>query len=127
MRDRLDSDARIVRDDHFESGILKIQEGWETLLNVLEKQKVVELLRPLKELEKSGGSVSTIIERAAKRLRSNESAMQSTHEETRFLLPTSDMYAQYFPIAWHAMTNRWNGLLSVSFESLLFLQMNLDY
>lgn len=104
--------------------ISKIQKMHDALINVLEKQWVFELLFSTDENGEDREAVSSIIERAAKRLRSKDSTKPSAYRNTIFLWPASNLCEKCPSIAGHAMMNRQNGTLPVNFESQLFLYMN---
>lgn len=59
--DHLASDARIAHDPLFELGILKIQEGHEALLNVIEKQEVSGLPVRTREIGEDIKDASSIV------------------------------------------------------------------
>lgn len=128
LSDRLHPDARIVLNPLFESGLLKIQDAHEEGLTSGEREEVASLLlrREITAEVDSGGT--SIVERAAKRLKSNRGGGQeSLYVDTRFLLPTSNMCERFFSIAGYALTNRRKGLLPSNFEAQLFLCVNRDF
>lgn len=124
--DRLNSNARIVHDPCFESGVLRIQEGQECDLKGDEKAAVSSLLLGGSVLNEGELGPQSIIERASKRLRTDGTLQPSAYMDTRFLLPTSNLCERFFSIAGYAMTNRRKGILPSNLEAQLFLFMNRD-
>lgn len=128
LSDRLDPDARIVLNPQFESGLLKIQAAHEHGLTPGEREKVSGLLLRGEATAETGVVGTSIVERAAKRLRGNGGGEQdSLYMDTRFLLPTSNMCERFFSIAGYALSNRRKGLLPSNFEAQLFLCVNRDF
>ena len=127
LSDRLDADARILHNPYFESGLLKVQEMSEETLTPTENQELEYLLLKKDFCNDDTLRGNSIIERAAKRLRASGGKEQLAYLDTRFLLPTSNIFERFFSISGFALTNRRKGLLPSNFGSQLFLCLNRDF
>lgn len=122
--DRLASDARIVHDPQFRSGVVKIPEGREPVLNIIKKEEVLGLLTSKEEMGADKENISSIVERAETRFRGSEASKLSAYIDIRFISSTFNRCKRFFSIAGLAMTNRRKQMLPVIFESQLFLYKN---
>lgn len=110
----MDADARIVHNPHFEAEVLKIQERNEAFMNVLETKEVSGLLLTTDGSRENREAVASVIERAAKQLRTNDSTKPYGFMDIRFLLPTLNMLERFLSLVEHAMTNRRKVTLPVN-------------
>ena len=117
-------DADIVHNGHFERGIIKVQSGLESQLDVEETNALQKLVIPnsfgLYEVEESQLS---LVERALKRqrLKKNNS---SGFMDTKFLVPTTNHVERLFSTSKRIFSTKRRSLLPRTLEALLFLKEN---
>ena len=117
-------DADIVHNGHFERGIIKVQSGFESQLDVEETNALQKLVIPnsfgLYEVEESQLS---LVERALKRqrLKKNNS---SGFMDTKFLVPTTNHVERLFSTSKRIFSTKRRSLLPRTLEGLVFLKEN---
>lgn len=125
--DRLDADEHTVFSHLFEFGLLQVQELHEESLTLGERQELQGLLLRRDGTIEVASLGASIIESAGKCLRKSGGVQELLYVDTRFLLPKSNKYEQFFSISEFALTNRRKRLFPSNFESQLFLCMNRDF
>ncbi|RHY49566.1 hypothetical protein DYB30_011046 [Aphanomyces astaci] len=112
----LGSDASIVEDPTFESGVVKVLQHMEASLNEDERMAIALLSMPSMP---NGGYVGdtdsmSMATRALKRRKLLQA--RSNYLDCRFLRPTSNMCERLFSVTKWAMTDRRRSVLPANFE-----------
>ena len=129
MAQYLAPSARIVQDPVFESAIVKLLQGQDSLLNV--DEHAVLLSRGLESVDVApvGGPVVAVGTSFAQRLLQAKSPDSTIgggrfYRDVRFVVPTSNMVERLFSKAKLVYTDRRQSLLPINFEMVLFLAVN---
>ena len=124
MKEGLKADANIVHSADFESAIVSIQSGREGQLSQGEKDAVAKLLLPSSAFFSSAGDGS-LRESARKRRKLRGSASFKLYQDTRFIVPTSNVCERFFSTSRYAIGERRHGLSTENLEAQMFLHFNM--
>jgi hypothetical protein len=125
LYDKLSPCADIILDKHFETGIVKIQQGKVELLDTIEKRHVIHLKKP--EIEKPAEvEVTLSLAQQALKKQKLEETRESSYIDLRFLIPTSNICERLFSKAGFCLHSRRLGILPINAECQMFLHMNMD-
>lgn len=105
----------------FESAVLESQDAREQNLTTFRKRAVPGLLLQQNAAPEVEPESDSIIDPAMRRLKKSVNTAKSEYQNTRYLLPTFNIWERWLSMGGHALTNHGWGTLSHNFEIQLFL------
>ncbi len=125
FHERLGLAAYSVLRPHFESGIVKLQQGRPHELLATELEAVAKLKVTIPSNSEVDLSTLSLAEKALKKRRINRETDEN-YLDTNFILPKSNVWERLFSIVGHAVPDRRKLALPNNIEMQVFLHMNSD-
>lgn len=128
-KSRLCSSAKIIHDQSFENGLVKLQQGKMGQLSFSEECAVQVFAKKLDPVfdESSSSMDKSIISRAFKRQKAEVMNLATGYDDVRYVLPSSNLCERLFSKAGYAINSRRMATLPSNIESQVFLFANCSY